>query len=231
MNTLLSITLNVRLLLIGALSLIGATATADPYDAYKASPSAETAFDYLHQVATHPRCANCHGKVEAGVHFPTVGDERRRHPMQISFRNNVRLVAGPDGFDQVETTQPVTCRSCHRNSNMEGEGTPPGAANDLMPGFIWHMPPPTMIIDPDVSPRQLCEDWLNPAKNSFLATRGGRDDMETFKKEFIHHAQDDPLVRWSWEPGDDRTPAPGSHADFSAAMKTWVSAGAPCPDA
>jgi len=65
--------------------------------------------------------------------------------------------------------------------------------------------------------------------NSFLAQRGGRDDMKTFKKEFEHHVSDDPLVRWAWNPGPGRTPAPGTHAQFAKAMSVWINGGAPCP--
>jgi len=91
-----------------------------------------------------------------------------------------------------------------------------------MPGFVWHMPPPTMIIGSDMTPSKLCNNWLNPRLNSFLAQRGGRDDMKTFKKEFEHHVSDDPLVRWAWNPGPGRTPAPGTHAQFAKAMSVWI---------
>ena len=113
---------------------------------------------------------------------------------------------------------------------MEG-GMPPGAANDQMPGFVWHMPPPTMAIPLGLGAAELCERWLTPSLNSsHLAQRGGRDDLDTFRAEFLdHHAQIDPLVKWAWDPGPGRTAAPGSHADFIRAMKVWILAGAPCP--
>ena len=44
------------------------------YTAYKSQPNADTAFAYLFDVATSPRCVNCHGVVENGAHRPTVGD-------------------------------------------------------------------------------------------------------------------------------------------------------------
>jgi hypothetical protein len=53
--------------------------------------------------------------------------------------------------------------------------------------------------------------------------------MDVFKKEFIHHVKDDPLVRWAWAPGPGRTPAPGTHLDFVKAMKLWIQEGVPCP--
>ena len=202
---------------------------ADPYTRFSADPTAGNALDYMHQVATHPRCANCHGKLVGGAHRPTVGDEQRPHPMNISSANNLRLMADDHGFREAPgSAQAVNCRGCHQDDNGLAIGSPPGAANTLMPGFVWHMPPQTMIIADDLSAARLCEQWLDPARNSFLAVRGSREDLKTFEKEFMHHVRDDPLIRWSWEPGAGRSPAPGSHADFVRAMQIWIDAGVPC---
>ncbi|MNP45440.1 hypothetical protein D3C76_1393620 [compost metagenome] len=153
------------------------------------------------------------------------------HPMNISSANNLVLkVEGNKFIKAPNSTQPVNCGGCHLDANGTVIGMPPGAANDLMPGFVWHMPPPTMILSRDMTPQQLCDNWLDPAKNSFLAIRGGRDDLVTFEKEFVHHVRDDPLIRWAWEPGPGRTPAPGAHKDFVKAMQLWISKGAKCPD-
>lgn len=200
------------------------------YEKFSKKPNPDTAFAYLHQVATHPRCANCHGVEEDGLHRPTVGENREIHPMNISFLNNLQLRVEDGKFVQSTSGQPVTCRGCHQDSNGKEPDMPPGAANDLMPGFVWHMPPITMKIDRDMSAEKLCEQWLNPASNSNLAYRGGRNDMKTFKKEFEHHVKDDPLVRWAWNPGPGRSSAPGSHDEFVAAMSLWIDGGAPCPN-
>lgn len=82
--------------------------------------------------------------------------------------------------------------------------------------------------DGGLSAAELCEQWLDPARNSFLAVRGSREDLKTFEKEFVHHLRDDPLIRWSWEPRAGRSPAPGSHADFVRAMQVWIDADVPC---
>ena len=198
---------------------------------FVAAPSPETAFGYLHAVATHPRCSNCHGVIGETSHHPTVGDQREPHPMGIDLRHNIVLLPSDHGFNQLPTSG-MNCRSCHRNTNGREDGMPPGAANDEMPGFVWHMPPPSMAIPLDLSAAELCRRWLDPQRNSSrLAQRGGRHDLETFRAEFLdHHAKIDPLVQWAWEPGPGRTPAPGSHADFIEAMGVWISAGAPCPE-
>lgn len=209
-----------------------AVAADDPYAIFMETPTPETAFSYLHQVATHPRCANCHGVIDNTGHYPTVGDERRAHPMDISSRHNIVLQASDHGFVQAPSSG-MNCRSCHRDSNGREGGMPPGAANNLMPGFVWHMPLPTMAIPRELSAAELCTRWLDPGLNSsHLAQRGGRDDLERFRAEFLdHHAQIDPLVQWAWDPGPGRTPAPGSHEAFIQAMEVWISADAPCPQA
>lgn len=220
-----------RWLLAAALLTSPLASLADQFSEFKKSPDADKAFKYLHQVATHPRCANCHGVVDNGIHHPTVGDERRPHPMNITSLNNLKMGFKDGEFVQLGEANAINCRGCHQNDNGKEPGMPPGAANDLMPGFVWHMPPPTMAIEPGLSAQELCNNWLNPAKNSFLAFRGSRHQMDIFKKEFEHHVKDDPLVRWAWQPGPERTPAPGTHEDFVKAMKIWIKAGAPCPSA
>ncbi|MCV2884506.1 hypothetical protein OE749_07355 [Aestuariibacter sp. AA17] len=212
--------------------VLSASALADdPYQAFKRDPNAGTAFAYLHQVAIHPRCANCHGVVdEDGTFYPTVGEDRRPHPMDITVANNVVLFKDGDTFKQVDSVV-LSCRGCHQNTNGDKEGMPPGNVSADMPGFVWHMPQPNMTIPKGISANALCNKWLDPAHNSsHLAQRGGRNDMTTFRKEFLeHHAKIDPLVAWGFNPGPGREKAPGTRADFIRAVEVWIDAGAPCP--
>lgn len=204
---------------------------AEPHKAFLDKPTAKTAFEYIHQVATHPRCANCHGVVDKdGSFYPTVGEQRLPHPMGITVANNVVLFKTNDQFQQVEGVA-LSCRSCHQNTNGDRPGMPPGNITSALPGFVWHMPQPSMTIPADITANQLCEKWLDPAHNSsHLAQRGGKDDLHTFKKEFLeHHTTLDPLVAWGWEPGAGREKAPGQHQDFVRAVGVWIDAGAPCP--
>jgi len=225
--------IGVSSLIIGCVSDITSNNELDAYGMYKQDKNATNAFAYLYQVAMHPRCANCHGVIENGVHRPTVGDDRHIHPMNISSVNNVFLqklgnkIVKPKGSEQ-----PVNCATCHQLENGTLAGSPPGAANELMPGFTWHMPAVTMAMPKDISAQTLCNRWLDPSQNSsHLALRGGKDDLKTFKKEFLdHHASIDPLVIWAWEPGIGRVPAPGSHKEFVDAMGSWIAGGAPCPE-
>jgi hypothetical protein len=48
--------------------------------------------------------------------------------------------------------------------------------------------------------------------------------------EIVHHAAEDSLVGWGWQPGAGRTPAPGTQQEFGALIKAWVESGAACPE-
>jgi hypothetical protein len=39
----------------------------------------------------------------------------------------------------------------------------------------------------------------------------------------------DTLVMWAWSPGSNRTPAPGTNAEFGELLRAWADAGAYCP--
>lgn len=230
MNRLSSIGISTLLLSMSAIAL--SSSADDPYQAFIAKPDANTAFQYIHQVAIHPRCKNCHGVVEKdGSFYPTVGEQRRPHPMNITIANNVVLYKDGETFKQVPGVA-LNCSSCHQHSNGDKQGMPPGNITPAMPGFVWHMPQKNMIIPDGITAQQLCNKWLDPAHNSsHLAQRGGKDDLATFKKEFHeHHAKLDPLVAWSWSPGPGREKAPGQRQDFIRAVGLWVDAGAPCPE-
>lgn len=158
------------------------------------------AFTTVQQVLQHPRCRNCHVPGDAPLQF----DAGIPHEMSI--------VRGPDGHG----TPGLACWACHGSANPPasyGIHAPPGAPH-------WKLPPPeTKMVFADLSPAQLCETIKNGATN------GGRTLEESFE-----HVAKDPLVLWGWDPGGARAPVPWPHAEFVAAFRTWMDAGAPCPD-
>ena len=68
------------------------------------------------------------------------------------------------------------------------------------------------------SPRELCEQLKDPARNGNLTPAA-----------LVKHVSTDPLVLWGWQPGFGRRPVPVPHAEFVAAFQKWVDAGTPCP--
>lgn len=106
----------------------------------------------------------------------------------------------------------LACTACHRERNSAIPGAPPGAPS-------WHMPGrETPMVFEGHTPASLCEQLKDPAAT------GGRDLVD-----LVVHVEDDPFVRWAWQPGPGRSTPPIAHADFVAATARWAAAGGPCP--
>jgi hypothetical protein len=65
---------------------------------------------------------------------------------------------------------------------------------------------------------EICLQIQDPARN------GGR----TLAKLSEHMATDS-AIAWAFRPGDGRTPAPGTQAQFAALIDAWIATGAQCP--
>ena len=157
------------------------------------------AFEKVRAVLQHPRCQNCHIPGDAPLQF----DAGLTHAQNV--------LRGPDG----KGSRGLACTTCHGVSNPPasyGAHMPPGAPN-------WHLPPPDQkMVFIGLSSGDLCRTIKDPKKN------GGRDFAA-----LDHHVAEDKLVLWGWSPGTGRAAVPVPHAEFVAAFRAWVAAGAPCP--
>lgn len=107
----------------------------------------------------------------------------------------------------------MRCANCHRDENTPGIGMPPGAPN-------WHLPAQRMpLVFQGRTPADLARQLGDPAQN------GGKSPAE-----ILRHVAEDPLVLWGWAPGDGRAGVPVPHAQFVAAVKTWIDGGCPVPE-
>lgn len=167
----------------------------------RAQSPAEAArlFEPIRQVLQHPRCQNCH----------IVGDAPLQYDAGLVHAQRVKR--GKDG----KGLPALQCSACHQTTNAPlalGPHAPPGAPN-------WHLPPANMkMVFKDLSARDLCLTVKDRKRN-------GNRSMD----DFIHHIAEDPLVAWGWNPGGNRQPVPIPKDETVAAVKAWVSAGAPCP--
>ena len=199
-----------------ALAVAGALASGAAAEEFR---DGVHAFTYLHKVAMHARCMNCHGRdLGTGRSAPLVGDGMEPHPM------NVTAALNPPQPAMVGTAQPValgiTCGSCHGARNAELPGGPPGAPLHVArkectaQEHPWRMPAATHIrLWPGMTPRTLCEIWRARHENP---------DPKAFERAFLGHVGCDPLVEWAFSPGEGRIAAPGSHQDFIAAATVWT---------
>lgn len=161
--------------------------------------AATSSFETVRKVLQHPRCQNCHIPGDAPLQF----DEGRPHGQGV--------VRGPQGHGPAG----LPCSTCHGEANPPasyGANVPPGAHG-------WALPPPEMkMVFIGLSPARLCAVIKDPKQTK------GRD-----LPAMLAHVSDDKLVRWGWDPGVGRAPVSVPHAEFVAAFKTWMEAGAPCP--
>jgi hypothetical protein len=158
------------------------------------------AFEVVRAVLQSPRCRNCHIPGNA----PLQGDESVEHDQNV--------VRGPTGRGAAANE----CAACHLNQNLPvsyGANAPPGSPT-------WRLPPPhTKMVFIGLAPRALCLSLKNPKLT------GGKD-----LPAMLAHIRDNRQVAWSWAPGGNRTLPPASRAQTVAAFKSWMEAGAPCPD-
>lgn len=107
----------------------------------------------------------------------------------------------------------MNCSTCHGSKNVSfaaGGGSIPGHEP-------WALAPISMGWQ-GVSLADICLQLKDPARN------GGRD-LEAL---YEHNAKDG-LVGWGWHPGEGRSAAPGSQAEFGALTRAWIDTGAACP--
>lgn len=200
--------------------LAGLALTAE---AFGQSPplSPEVAFTYLHRLATHPRCLNCHGTYEGGLRVPTVGDNRVRHPMNISERHNPpKKCSTPEEAARPTPLGAVTCATCHGIVNVPAPGAPPGAPEKPFP---WQMPRRAITrLSPDMSKQELCRNWRTAIRESVEHEVQCGTPRMSVTAFFLEHIEHDALIAWVFDPGNGRTKAPGSPKDLQAAARAWA---------
>ncbi len=115
------------------------------------------------------------------------------------------VVRGPDNQGAVG----LRCNTCHQSENYQPS---------RVPGHpLWHLAPIEMAWE-GRSLGQICEQIKDPKRN------GGKTLAQ------IHeHMAHDTLVGWGWHPGGDRTPVPGTQAQFGELIGAWIASGAECP--
>ncbi len=101
----------------------------------------------------------------------------------------------------------MRCITCHGATNF---GRVPGNAT-------WFLAPAEAGWA-GKSLGQICEQIKDRKRN------GDR----TFE-QLIEFMSADDLVGWAWQPGGDRTPAPGTQKEFGQLISAWVANGAHCP--
>ena len=159
------------------------------------------AWDRIYEVASHPRCSNCHvGPANRPMWSgPTYG-KTRPHGMNINAGDS-RI-----GADT------VLCSTCH--AYREGLNDLPHAAPQV--AMNWQLAP----VEAEwfgKSSTEVCQQLRDPDRN------GGRDHLE-----IAEHLDHDLILHWAWNPGGGREPAPYDLQSHVNDVLAWGVGGMPC---
>ena len=154
----------------------------------------------IYEVASHPRCANCHvGDSPYPMWSGPSYGSARRHGMNINA-----------GVSRIGA-ESLLCSTCHTNSNSDEAHGAPGVQSP------WRLAPIEAAWFGKNS-SEICHQLRDPQRN------GNR----TFE-DIATHLGHDVILHWAWRPGGDREPAPYSLSEHVADILTWGEAGMPCP--
>lgn len=164
------------------------------------------AWTRIFEVASHPRCANCHtGPSDRPMWSGPSYGKTRAHGMNIQAGNS-RI-----------GTETILCSTCHTNKREDWDNANSTKHAAPRVAMSWALAP----IEAHWFGRtteQICEQLRNPDTN------GGRSTLE-----IAEHLNHDLILHWAWEPGGNREPAPYSLQEHVNDILAWGVAGTPCP--
>lgn len=160
------------------------------------------AWNRIYEVASHPRCSNCHtGESDRPMWSGPSYGKTRVHGM------NIRAGESRIGAEY------IACQTCHAASEHP-QDTPHSAPRV---GAEWQLAP----VEADWfgrSSEEVCAQLRNPELN-------GDRNFE----ELASHLDHDLILHWAWDPGPGREPAPYSLQAHVNDILAWGVAGMPCP--
>jgi hypothetical protein len=200
------------LAVVAALGLSLAAAAGDtPERPHVAPDSVSTAdglaaWSRIYEVASHPRCANCHvGASDRPMWSGPSYGKTRVHGMNV--------VAGVSRIG----AETVLCSTCHVDSTGTGRGNPePHAAPRVT--AAWRLAPPEAAWFGQSS-QAICAQLKDKARN------GNRTP-----EQIADHLGHDVILHWAWSPGGGREPAPYDLTAHTRDILLWGAAGQPCPE-
>lgn len=118
--------------------------------------------------------------------------------------HNPEVARGPDGLGMPT----LRCSTCHHDRNFAAASVPGNPK--------WQLAPVEMAWE-GKSLGEICRQLLDPSRSHMT------------REQLLEHMVHDELVGWAWNPGGDRTPAPGTQNQFGALIEGWLETGARCP--
>ena len=172
-----------------------------PAEGSVTQPEALAAWDRIYEVASHPRCSNCHVGAENRPMWsgPSYG-RTRPHGMNI------------DAGESRIGAETLLCSTCH--AYREGGNDMPHAAPQV--AMNWQLAPVEAAWF-GKSSDEICNQLRDPERN------GGRDYLD-----LASHLDHDLILHWAWSPGGGRESAPYSLQEHINDVLAWGVAGMPC---
>lgn len=165
------------------------------------------AWDRMHAVFSHPRCANCHVDAQNVPLWSVAGQAQMTRPHGM----NIHAGESRNGSEH------LPCTTCHVTSNTPNDvpHAPPHA------GIDWQLAPVEFVWT-DRTSAEICAQIRDPDRN------GGRD-LAGLVKHVTHDADVGGFITWGFTPGGGREPAPFGMQAHLDDIVTWGAAGMPCP--
>lgn len=161
------------------------------------------AFERIYEVASHPRCSNCHvGSDNLPMWSGPSYGRTRPHGMNINAGES-RIGA-----------ETLPCSTCH--AYRDSVNDIPHAAPQV--AMSWMLAPAEAAWF-GRSAVEICEQLRDPERN------GNRDMLA-----LAAHLDHDLILHWAWNPGGGREPAPYSLQEHVDDILIWGVAGMPCPE-
>ncbi|MEL6169701.1 MAG: hypothetical protein AAFR35_13495 [Pseudomonadota bacterium] len=162
------------------------------------------AWSRIYEVASHPRCSNCHvGASNVPMWSGPSYGRTRPHGMNVNAGES-RIGA-----------EFVPCSACHAVRYEGGNDLPHMAPQVAM---TWQLAPVEAEWFGKTSV-EICQQLRDPDRN------GGRDHLD-----LAAHLGHDLILHWAWSPGGGREPAPYSLQEHVDDVLAWGVAGMPCPE-
>ncbi|MEP3298153.1 hypothetical protein [Tateyamaria sp.] len=164
------------------------------------------AWERIYEVASHPRCANCHtGESDRPMWSGPSYSRTRSHGMNIQAGES-RIGA-----------EHLLCSTCHttKSDDWENANTTPHAAPRVAAN--WQLAPAEAHWFGQTT-QTICAQLRDPERN------GDRSALE-----LAEHLDHDVILHWAWSPGGGREPAPYDLQSHVNDILAWGGAGMPCP--
>ena len=164
------------------------------------------AWSRIHDVVSHPRCANCHTD-EANIPMWSGPEYEAPGPHGMNINAGETRIGA----------ELLPCQTCHVTSTLPNT-TPHAAPHAGSPWmlapveFVWFGQPKNAI----------CEQMRDPERN------GGRDGA-AMVEHIVHDAELKAFITWAFDPGAGREAAPSTMQEHLDDTIQWVAAGMPCP--